>query len=296
MLDEQPRQEPEQQLEPPHEETPIPLPVSTPEPAAPEPREAPSTLVESTSSFTPTTSKTPSEADSTQPTTPSSAVAPTPRPNAVSGSKAPNHPTKRRVPLVPAVPNIPSLKKPAKQHSISTVTGSTKHAKSVTNEDHINGALVEASKTHSAPNESEVNSQPIEATPTVVPVEAKVAPKSWADLVRTKAPLNASLAATDGKNHLSNGFGNSQALSLSEALSTFDITQAIADTKVSFLKPRGLVNTGNMCYMNSVSQLSPYQHMYTRLMLFKGTSSARLLRSFLCVSWRGCTPSCAQLQ
>ena len=251
MLEEQPLQETDQQPEQPHEETTLGSP--TPEPTAPESIEAPSTLVESTRSFTPTTSKTPSEVGSTQPTTPSSAIAPTPRPSAPLGSKTPINPIRRRAPLIPAVPNIPSLKKPVKQHSISTVTGSTKHAKSITNEDHLNGALNEASKTNPTQHEGEENAHPTEEKSIYAPVEAKVAPKSWADLVRTKAPTNASLAAADGKNHLSNGFGSGQALSLSEALTSFDITQAIADTKVSFLKPRGLVNTGNMCYMNSVS-------------------------------------------
>ena len=137
------------------------------------------------------------------------------------------------------------------------MTGSTKHAKSVTNEDHLDGALAEASKTNSAQHGVEGDVHVPEETPAAAPVVAREAPRSWADLVRTKAPINASPVNSDRKDHLANGFGGSQAVTLSEALATFDLREAITDTKVSFLKPRGLVNTGNMCYMNSVCSFRP---------------------------------------
>jgi ubiquitin carboxyl-terminal hydrolase 10 len=40
---------------------------------------------------------------------------------------------------------------------------------------------------------------------------------------------------------------------LAEALIALD--NAEEDSKVAFLEPRGLKNTGNMCYMNSVSHI-----------------------------------------
>ena len=43
-------------------------------------------------------------------------------------------------------------------------------------------------------------------------------------------------------------------VSLAEILGKFGVRSQDSDSKVAFTKPRGLVNTGNMCYMNSVSE------------------------------------------
>ena len=45
--------------------------------------------------------------------------------------------------------------------------------------------------------------------------------------------------------------GKANTESLAESLRSFSVDAN--DSKIAFLKPRGLVNTGNMCYMNSVS-------------------------------------------
>jgi ubiquitin carboxyl-terminal hydrolase 10 len=39
--------------------------------------------------------------------------------------------------------------------------------------------------------------------------------------------------------------------SLADVLASFSVE---SEKKVTFLEPRGLVNTGNLCYMNSVCQ------------------------------------------
>jgi ubiquitin carboxyl-terminal hydrolase 10 len=79
------------------------------------------------------------------------------------------------------------------------------------------------------------------------------APKSWADLVRTKGAVKA--PAVDSGNEQgvkSTVFGASQGNSLADVLANFSVSDEDSDNKISFVKPRGLVNTGNMCYMNSV--------------------------------------------
>lgn len=87
------------------------------------------------------------------------------------------------------------------------------------------------------------------------PPPVKAAPKSWADLVRVppsapaKAPIAGSTAAQ------TNGFNTTKAGSLADALSSYSVKDTSESAKVAFLEPRGLVNTGNMCYMNSVSFL-----------------------------------------
>lgn len=46
------------------------------------------------------------------------------------------------------------------------------------------------------------------------------------------------------------GFARSNASSLAEALRSYQVGGV---EKIPFIEPRGLINTGNMCYMNSVS-------------------------------------------
>lgn len=82
----------------------------------------------------------------------------------------------------------------------------------------------------------------------VVTPPPKAAPKSWADLVRSK---NASVAAANAieSSSLTNGAVPSRAGSLRDVLSEFNVD---SEGKIAFIEPRGLVNMGNMCYMNSV--------------------------------------------
>ena len=77
----------------------------------------------------------------------------------------------------------------------------------------------------------------------------KPAPKSWADLVRTKAAAGATAGQANGAS-TTNGIQAPKSASLPDALRQYSVQSGAT---LSFLEPRGLVNTGNMCYMNSVS-------------------------------------------
>ena len=82
---------------------------------------------------------------------------------------------------------------------------------------------------------------------------AKAAPKSWADLVRTTAPPKMASAVPESNAAIStNGAVIDKSESLINALSSYNVENVRNSSKISFLEPRGLVNTGNMCYMNSV--------------------------------------------
>ena len=85
----------------------------------------------------------------------------------------------------------------------------------------------------------------------------KIAPKSWAELVRSQpASLRSQVPPlANGIANPVNGFALDKINSLGEALTSYNITEGKEPSKLSFLEPRGLVNTGNMCYMNSVSFL-----------------------------------------
>ena len=85
----------------------------------------------------------------------------------------------------------------------------------------------------------------------------RTVPKSWADLVRSKASAAAisTTSQESTQNNSSNGYG-AKSSSLAEALNSFSVKQSKESHKIAFLEPRGLVNTGNMCYMNSVSLLA----------------------------------------
>jgi ubiquitin carboxyl-terminal hydrolase 10 len=95
-------------------------------------------------------------------------------------------------------------------------------------------------------------------SPKPAPPPPKALTKSWADLVRTNTTKVATggISGTNSDVAKTNGFEVPRVNSLADVLSSFSVDEVSeGDAKVSFLEPRGLVNTGNMCYMNSVSSI-----------------------------------------
>jgi ubiquitin carboxyl-terminal hydrolase 10 len=91
----------------------------------------------------------------------------------------------------------------------------------------------------------------VEETPKASPKPA--APKSWAELLRAKnAPAPAQAPSAPVSNGVVPAAGPtvSKSNTLADVLASFSVD---SEKKVSFIEPRGLVNTGNLCYMNSVS-------------------------------------------
>lgn len=182
---------------------------------------------------TPTTipSDTHSDHMSTQPTTPSSAVTA----NASKVEQTPTQSKQSRVampvlPIVPAIPSSPTANRKAHRDSnVSTLSKLDSETLPVTEE---------------AVKEEEF----VLAEPTPPP-----APKSWADLVKKQAAANA-VASIATPVPVLNGLSAPKTESLGDVLGEINVIES--PSKVAFLKPRGLVNTGNMCYMNSVRAIS----------------------------------------
>jgi ubiquitin carboxyl-terminal hydrolase 10 len=200
---------------------------------------------------TPSTSHPPSEVDLAHIATPP--VMPTPaQPTATTNKHT-------RTATIPAVPLIPfkSTKPPS---ATSTTQKSVRSPSAAKLED---GAVADTES--SADAEETPKGSPPKPAP----------PKSWAELLRAKnAPAVAPSPATPHGN--SNGNGNGvvaaetpivpRSNTLADVLASFAVE---SEKKVSFLEPRGLVNTGNLCYMNSVSFTNSCQ-----------TDSAKLYRFF----------------
>jgi ubiquitin carboxyl-terminal hydrolase 10 len=188
---------------------------------------------------TPSTTQAPSEhAPSTNPTTPSSTQAAL-HPALATSAKA----THRNAPhpIMPALPRVLSKQSPtisdAKSDSTKGISSDAKtESDAVANkpDGEAPHANIEAGVTDSAPAPSGP-------------------PKSWANLFKgpTQGPSRVDIGLPGTSTTASAGFAKANNESLSDALVSFS-----ANThggKISFLEPRGLVNTGNVCYMNSVS-------------------------------------------
>lgn len=116
------------------------------------------------------------------------------------------------------------------------------------NADHLANAVDVAAQT-----KSEDSDRPTDEESLKVKESVKATPKSWADLVRTTAPPKTAGAEIETNSTFKTVSGRPvKSRPLSEALSLYNVDEAKDDNKIAFLEPRGLVNTGNMCYMNSV--------------------------------------------
>jgi ubiquitin carboxyl-terminal hydrolase 10 len=187
-------------------------------------------------------------------TTAASAPAPQPpQPAPAKASATTPTPTKASVtsPAVPALPVIPALPVRPAANKLST-DGSA--ASGVATE-----AVRPAKEGEAAPinGQSATNGEVAEAAEAPAPS----GPKLWTGLFsKAAAAANAGVngaAATNGHaansvNGTAGAFTKSNANSLAEAVSSYRVGTA---DKVAFIEPRGLINTGNMCYMNSVLQV-----------------------------------------
>ncbi|OIW23480.1 cysteine proteinase [Coniochaeta ligniaria NRRL 30616] len=251
-------------------EAPTPTPAasnivtSTPK-ASPAPK--PSTLDRPpTRSETPSTQDVPSETTaSTSPTTPSSvqppstSTAPSITPTKSSKSTVP----RAAIPIIPLVPALPKSKTSPKEAKPSPKVDSIKQVeKGTTTEDATRQADAAPAATKEVTTEEP---QQETAQPAPVPAPAKAAPTSWANLF-SKAPASAGSPATTGQagtngvaaegsnasDAVLSNFAKSNASSVAEVLQVYRVNSV---NNLAFLEPRGLINTGNMCYMNSVLQV-----------------------------------------
>lgn len=97
-----------------------------------------------------------------------------------------------------------------------------------------------------------------DVTPKVAPTPPAVvvpsAPKSWADMLK-----GAPAGGTEGTRApviQTNGTSNGKVGSITQILNDFHI-KPTGTLSTPFLEPRGLINTGNMCFMNAVSEILP---------------------------------------
>ena len=194
-----------------------------------------STIAAPSEPETPATSQAPSESDFSQvstPATPAQATLPSPKATPTQTSQHVRRDTRTAiaVPNIPGIqrskPSPPAASKPEVQTSQAEATTPSEEAKAVTTVDETTGEEATA---------------PVSLPP-------KPAPKSWAELVKRNAPA-ATAPISQPNGIIINGAGLSKSASLADALKQYS-TQI--DAKLSFLEPRGLVNTGNVCYMNSV--------------------------------------------
>ncbi|KAL2863792.1 mRNA-binding ubiquitin-specific protease UBP3 [Aspergillus lucknowensis] len=186
---------------------------------------------------TPTMSAAPSIANSTQPTTPSSAV----QSSSVRPQPQSNAP-KATIPVVPVVPVIPGFGTPRQTTKDDTIP-SNESSKPTTTATETSGGtpadtVAQANESHEIKQEEPTKS---------------VAPKSWADLVRSKSLARA--AGQSVPSEVVNGVVKHRSQSVADVIQNLGEDVSQYSDKVAFLEPRGLVNTGNMCYMNSVLQI-----------------------------------------
>ena len=203
--------------------------------------------IEESVAQTPTTqiSEAASDTGSTDPTTPSPALTPqTPKAQQLA-TPQPRHarPVLPVIPVVPILPFSPKAPKHAQRESTSLQSVASEPPKVDQDPEQLTAAPITASTA----SDDKLSQQPenLELAPPPPP------PKSWAELVRSTAPPKPQ-KSVGTTSQVVNGLGPAKSETLSDVLNTINVTATSSTARIAFLKPRGLVNTGNMCYMNSV--------------------------------------------
>ena len=165
------------------------------------------------------------------------------------------------LPAIPIIPNSPSAARKPSRDAPSAPTMKELEAAPVTTD---------------ATPQTVAESEPVEIAPAPSP-QPPPPPKSWADLVRSKnsAPLSQPVIAGS---QLPSGLLAPKTGALSDVLSQLNLESTQGSSKITLLQPRGLVNTGNMCYMNSVC-LKQLRWLLANNWL--GSPNGSLLHSFL---------------
>ncbi|KAI1389452.1 cysteine proteinase [Hypoxylon trugodes] len=205
----------------------------------------------------------PENAQSTSPSTPQSAQASqSTAATSVASSKHTKIPSRAAVPAVPILPVLP--KASPKEASAPSVEAKPVEAKQPEQQVTIEKPAETAGRSQDI-SEAEAKSEPAAAP-------AKAGPKLWTGLFSRPTPATPSAATTaagssgtgatatttsDGTASTNGNvgvgtFAKSNASSLAEALRVYRVN---GGEKIAFLEPRGLINPGNMCYMNSVLQV-----------------------------------------
>lgn len=183
----------------------------------------------------------------------SAAKAPTPAPAShstvvsVTVPSTSTHKRKATVPVVPIVPITPLVT----SNSVTSPRPKEDGKAKSTDEQLVSAQLDLDIK---FPEKSEDGADAVNAVENteLAAQPERVVPKSWAELLRGKSLGQVtgspnSVASTGGS---TNGSTIPKSVTVADALKTYSVENEAA---ISFLEPRGLVNTGNMCYMNSVS-------------------------------------------